>query len=131
MAVIPSPAEITALARCSGDFRCSQTLGILFQLLGVLCGNLALGANAGAVYLVGDQLADLKDELTKSDFAEYFCDKGRFRHHMEQVPVLLADDPLVVARGLLRVLDAHADGRVLVGVHEFRHASRAGGVRFA
>lgn len=113
----PTPEEISALAQRAGSLRCRQTLGVFFQLLGVLCGNLALGVKANTVYLVGDHLVELGDALKTSDFVECLCDKGRFRPFMEGVSVVLVEDPLLIARGLRHLLDAPGERRPRLGVH--------------
>jgi glucokinase len=123
----PAPEEISAMAQRSGSVRCRQTMGVFFQLLGVLCGNLALGVRASTVYLVGDHLVELREELKMSDFGEYLCDKGRFRPFMEGVSVVLVDDPLLIPRGLLHVLNEHGWRRPLLGVYVIGQASWGGG----
>ena len=62
-------------------------------LLGAIAGDLALAHGAKAVVIGGGLGLRLADRLPGSSFAARFCDKGRFSHHMRQLPVKLIAHP--------------------------------------
>ncbi|MGB2325449.1 MAG: glucokinase, partial [Pseudomonadales bacterium] len=46
----------------------------------------------GGVYLVGGILPKILSSMQDSDFADRFCQRGRFRQYMEEMPVILSTD---------------------------------------
>ena len=61
--------------------------------LGSVAGDVALTQGASAVVIAGGMGQRLKGELQRPGFAERFCAKGRYRTHMEAMPVKLITHP--------------------------------------
>lgn len=74
------PSAVAALARFCLSF-------------GSIAGDVALTHGAHAVVLAGGISQRLRHHLASSDFAERFVAKGRFRRHMEAMPVKLINHP--------------------------------------
>lgn len=85
-----TPSEISVLGISNADPRCAEALDIFCGLLGSVAGDLALtlGAYRG-VYIGGGIIPQLGSYFEQSSFRERFEAKGRFRHHLEQVPVFV------------------------------------------
>lgn len=72
------------------DPRSREAVSLMLAFLGTTAGNLALTVGArGGVYLGGGVLPRLADRLADSPFGERLAAKGRFREHVEKVPVHL------------------------------------------
>lgn len=85
-----TPREISVLGISNANPRCAEALDIFCGLLGSVAGDLALtlGAYRG-VYIGGGIVPQLGSYFEQSSFRERFEAKGRFRHHLEQVPVFV------------------------------------------
>lgn len=84
------PAEISSLGRSDSDPHCAEALAIFCALLGSVAGDLVLtlGAFRG-LYIGGGIVPKLGKYFETSDFRQRFEAKGRFRPHLEQVPVFV------------------------------------------
>lgn len=83
-----SPAAVASGAR-EGDSTCQEALGLLFDSLAVLAGDLALYLLPGGIYLLGGVVRRNLDLFPREGFLETFLDK---EPHYD----LLADTPLFV-----------------------------------
>jgi glucokinase len=77
----------------SSEARC--TLERFLAMLGGFAGDMALAHGARAVVIAGGLGARIGDRLAHPAFVERFCDKGRFRQHMQGITVLrlLLEEP--------------------------------------
>jgi glucokinase len=67
---------------------CRDALSLFVEMYGAEAGNLALKVMAtGGVYVGGGIAGRILTELTKPEFLEAFCDKGRMRPVMESIPI--------------------------------------------
>ena len=84
------PAEITSSGRNESDPHCAEALAIFCALLGSVAGDLVLtlGAFRG-LYIGGGIVPKLGKYFETSNFRQRFEAKGRFRKHLEQVPVFV------------------------------------------
>lgn len=81
------PEQITAQA-LTGDSRCLETVELFTQILGSVCGDLALALGAkGGVYLSGGLLSGFGDLFDSSSFLENFDNKGRYRDYCQHMPI--------------------------------------------
>lgn len=78
------------------------TLDRFLGMLGSFSGDIALAQGASAVVVAGGLGARIGERLANPAFSRHFCDKGRFRHHMEAIPVLrlLMDEPGLLGAAL-------------------------------
>ena len=99
---IGGAASVTAPEQVTGakdDALAARSIRIFCEVLGSFAGNAALTFGAwGGVYLVGNLLQPIKEELRAGGFRARFDDKGRFGKALSKVPTLLVDEP---ALGLL------------------------------
>lgn len=84
------PADITSLGQSGSDPHCAEALAIFCALLGSVAGDLVLtlGAFRG-LYIGGGIVPKLGKYFETSGFRQRFEAKGRFRQHLEQVPVFV------------------------------------------
>ena len=83
------PASVISRNGLSGKFKsCENALSLFVSVYGAVAGNLALQIVARGGVIIGGGIAPEILPLLKSDlFLEAFCDKGKFRDFMEQIPV--------------------------------------------
>ncbi len=83
------PASVISRNGLSKKFKsCEQALEMFVSVYGAVAGNLALQIMARGGVTLGGGIAPEILPLLKSDlFLEAFCDKGKFRDFMEQIPV--------------------------------------------
>jgi glucokinase len=105
-AVESTPAEIVELAGTSPESRAAETVRIFSGWLGTVAGDFALtlGAWTG-VYLCGGVLPKMGQRFAREQFSERFVDKGRYRGHMERIPVHLVTNTEIAHLGLTALLD--------------------------
>jgi glucokinase len=99
-----TPADITARA-AAGDALAARCLEVFFALLGGVAGNLALTVGArGGVFVAGGIVPRVLAACESSALHERFCGKGRYRAHLERIPVsvITLEQPALV--GLRAVL---------------------------
>ena len=106
-----APAAITGGAY-AGDPLCKQAVELFSKLYGAETGNLALKTLAtGGVYVAGGIGPKILDFMTDGRFRESFCDKGRMRVLLEQMPVQLVLDPGVGLLGAASLAAREAQTR--------------------
>jgi glucokinase len=83
------PAEVISRNGLSKKFKpCEDALNLFVSVYGAVAGNLALQMMArGGVFLGGGIAPEILPLLKSDIFLEAFCDKGKFRDFMTQVPV--------------------------------------------
>jgi glucokinase len=83
------PASVISRNGLSGKFKpCEQALEMFVSVYGAVAGNLALQMMTRGGVILGGGIAPEILPLLQSDlFLEAFCDKGKFRDFMAQVPV--------------------------------------------
>ncbi|MDA0978138.1 MAG: glucokinase [Proteobacteria bacterium] len=93
---LDSPGAISAAALQGADAHAADSLGVFFDVLGSVAGNLALTLGAkGGVYIAGGIVPQLVELAEKSGMRERFESKGRFRTYLENIPVrvVMTEDP--------------------------------------
>lgn len=96
-----APHEVSERALQGTDAHARAALGLFFDLLGTVAGNLALTLGArGGIYLTGGILPRMPQALAGSGFRERFLDKGRFRGYLEAIPTRLVIHPFPAFKGL-------------------------------
>lgn len=94
----PSAAEI--MGAVGSDPRAEAVVRHVVRLLGTVAGDLTLVHLAlGGVYLVGGVARALGPHFGTMNFAEAFCDKGRFGPLLSGVPVSLVTDDFAALTG--------------------------------
>ena len=94
---VTAPEQITGAT--ADDPLAARAVRIFCEVLGSFAGNAALTFGAwGGVYLAGNLLKAMREELLGGGFRARFDDKGRFGKELARVPTLLVDEP---ALGLL------------------------------
>ena len=82
---------------------CRETIRFFCRLYGAAAGNLALQYNAtGGVALGGGVSPAILPAMEEGEFLEAFLDKGRFREHLEKVPVKVILDESAALLGAAR-----------------------------
>jgi glucokinase len=61
----------------------------------------------GGVYLVGGILPKLLSSMEQSEFVSRFCQRGRFRNYMEEMPIILSMDKDLGLKGAALALMHH------------------------
>jgi glucokinase len=80
-------------AAAATDPLAKETMALFFGILGQAAASAALHMGAiGGVYLVGGILPKILSSMQDSDFVDRFCQRGRFRQYMEEMPVILSTD---------------------------------------
>ena len=98
--------EIMAACRDKSDPLAQQTVRFFAEVLGTVCGNLALSTLPfGGIYLVGGVSRAVYPYLADFGFAESLRAKGRFSEFMEQFPVHLVDDDYAALTGMAALLN--------------------------
>ncbi len=93
-------AAITA----TQDTHAVAAVELFVRLYGAISGNLALACLArGGVYLAGGIAAKILPHLQQGGFAHSYCDKGRMRAVVENIPVHVVTNPQVGLLGALLV----------------------------
>jgi glucokinase len=91
-----TPENITQRAVDNRDTACTETLNTFCELLGSLCGSLALTSGAlGGVYITGGLIPKILDYFKQSNFRSRFEDKGSYAFYVEPIPtyVIVSDFP--------------------------------------
>lgn len=105
------PAAAIAAAQAP---HAAAALALFVRLYGAIAGNLALACLArGGVYLAGGIAAKILPHLQQGSFAHSYCDKGRMRAVVENIPVHVVTNPqvgllgahLVAAREVVKTQD--------------------------
>ena len=79
---------IASAALAKSDTTCEEALTLFVRILGAQAGNLALSLMAtGGVFLGGGIPPKIVARVESQDFMESFCNKGRLKHLLEEVPV--------------------------------------------
>jgi len=82
---------------------CRETIRFFCRLYGAVAGNMALQYNAtGGVALGGGVSPAILPAMAEGEFLEAFLDKGRFRAHLEKVPVKVILDESAALLGAAR-----------------------------
>jgi glucokinase len=86
---IEDPPRVIVSEGLSGNSAvCRETLQFFCRLYGAVAGNMALQYNAtGGVALGGGVSPAIVAAMAQGEFMEAFLDKGRFRKHLENIPV--------------------------------------------
>ena len=83
-----SAPMISEAAIRGDDPLCRKALEMFVSVLGTFAGNVALiGLTRGGIYLGGGILPKIMPFLTKENFLNSFCDKGRFSEFLKNIPV--------------------------------------------
>jgi glucokinase len=102
-AAVTAPEQVTG---AKDDPLAARAIRIFCEVLGSFAGNAALTFGAwGGVYLAGNLLQPIREELRAGGFRARFDDKGRFGKTLAKVPTLLVDEPalgLIGAAAALR-----------------------------
>ncbi|MCL1926767.1 MAG: glucokinase [Syntrophorhabdaceae bacterium] len=98
------PSKVIVSEGLSGESAvCRETIRFFCRLYGAVAGNLALQYNAtGGVALGGGVTPAILPAMEKGEFMEAFLDKGRFREHLEKVPVKVILDESAALLGAAR-----------------------------
>ena len=97
------PRVIVSEGLSGGSTVCRETVRFFCRLYGAVAGNLALQYNAtGGVALGGGVSPAILPAMGKGEFLEAFLDKGRFREHLEKVPVKVILDESAALFGAAR-----------------------------
>lgn len=101
-------AQNIMLACADGtDPRAAQAATLFCEVLGSVCGNLALTQlSFGGVYLVGGVARALAPYLADFGFVDAFCDKGRFSDFMSNFGVTVVEDDYAALTGSASHLNA-------------------------
>ncbi len=89
--VLDTPEVITRSAQIGNDALARRALNCFCGLLGSFAGDLAMLYGAGAVWLAGGILPQLREFLARSDFRARFLAKGRMRPVLERVSVRMIE----------------------------------------
>lgn len=106
------PGSVVGEAGLSGDCEaCVQAVDLFVSLYGAQAGNLALTIlSVGGVYIGGGIVTKLLPKVTAGGFLEAFCDVGRFRSLLADMPVEVVLNPkaalLGAAKSAVELLDA-------------------------
>jgi len=96
-----SPAQVTAGAVERADPDCTGALDMFFNMLGSVCGDLALTYGArGGVYIAGGIVPRLLPQIEASGFRQRFTDKGRFADYLAAIPTTVITHPQPAFVGL-------------------------------
>jgi glucokinase len=99
--------EITRRALDRSCATCCAAVDMFCAILGGVAGNVALTFRArGGVYIAGGIAPRLLSYLAKSEFAERFVAKGRFREYLESIPVAVITHPDAAFLGLASLAGA-------------------------
>ena len=102
-----NPSQVLESARQRENPHCVAALGLFFNFLGDVAGNLALTLGArGGVYIGGGIVPRVLTELGQSAFRTRFESKGRFRDYLAGIPTLVIESTVSPALiGASRALD--------------------------
>ncbi len=111
----PVEADTITAAAMRGDRMAEKTLALFCALLGRAVGDAALATGArGGVVLGGGVLPKIRDFFMKSAFVERFCDKGRMREYLEDVPVrMIVTDGAALAGAAVMAAELVASGEAM------------------
>ncbi|ABM04119.1 glucokinase [Psychromonas ingrahamii 37] len=85
---ILTPKQISDRALSGECHDCHRALSLFCVLMGRFAGNLALNLGTfGGVYIAGGLVPRFLEFFKASGFREAFADKGRFKEHLEAIPV--------------------------------------------
>ncbi|MBN1932954.1 MAG: glucokinase [Desulfobacterales bacterium] len=80
-----------AVAKAAMDFQhpvCLEALNMFVSIFGAVAGNLALtGMTTGGIYLGGGISPKILPKLKEEIFLKAFTNKGRFKEHLQQIPI--------------------------------------------
>lgn len=100
------PAQDIMAACAAGDAIAVQAVHLSIQILGAVCGNLALTLlPSGGIYLVGGVSRAFAPYFKDAGFAQAFADKGRFSDFMERFPIYVVRDDYAALTGCAAYLD--------------------------
>ena len=88
---------------------CEQAVNVFVEIYGAAAGNLALKLLAvGGVFIGGGIAPKILTKMKEQRFHEAFCDKGRLRSLLEQIPVrvILNDKTALFGAGRVAMLNA-------------------------
>lgn len=86
-------ASIWADAIAGADMGSAHALDLWIRCYGSAVGDLSLAHGSLGVALVGGLSCRLANRLGGGQFYQRFCDKGRYQHRMESIPVKLVTHP--------------------------------------
>jgi glucokinase len=90
---VKDAATIMASVASGNDARADECIKIFTQILGAVCGNLALThLPFGGIYLVGGVACAMAPYLDQFGFSDAFCNKGRFAEFMRDFSVSVIED---------------------------------------
>ena len=99
-------AQDIMTACAAGDPLAKSSVDLSIQILGAVCGNLALTLLPfGGIYLVGGVSRAFAPYLVEADFAGAFSDKGRFSEFMQRFPVSVVNDDYAALTGCAAYLN--------------------------
>lgn len=102
-----SPADVTTRGQ-AGDPVCAEALGMFCAMMGTAASDVALTLGArGGVYIAGGIVPRILETFRKSAFRDRFCDKGRYRDYMNDIPTYVVTHPNPAYVGLIGQLKQH------------------------
>ena len=85
-----SPADIAMQGTSNSNDVCTQTMSLFFEILGQVCGDIALSIGTyDGMFIGGGITQRYPQELLSSKFRSGFENKGRYRETMETIPTWL------------------------------------------
>ncbi len=109
----PFPSSHHILTHLDSDPLARKSVDIMLEVLGCVCGNLALThLPFGGIYLVGGMAQVLADYYHDSAFQRAFVAKGRFAEFMDQFSVHLVQDDHAPLVGCIAHLQHHGHDKL-------------------
>ncbi len=105
--------DITRQATLAQDELCKTTMDTYFRFLGNFAGSLALILGAqGGIYWTGGILPELESLFRNSDYQKCFCNKGRYREYLSNIPqyLIIRKNPAMLGLAYLAEHQNHAPG---------------------
>lgn len=85
-----TPADIAKQGTDNRDDICTQTMSLFFEILGQVCGDIALSIGSyDGMFIGGGITQRYPQALLKSEFRSGFENKGRYREKMQTIPTWL------------------------------------------
>ena len=109
----PFPSSHHIMSNLHSDPHARKSVDIMLEVLGCVCGNLALThLPFGGIYLVGGMAQVLADYYHDSAFHRAFVAKGRFAEFMDQFSVHLVQDDHAPLVGCIAHLQHHGHDKL-------------------
>jgi glucokinase len=109
----PFPSSHHIMTQLQSDLHARKSIDIMLEVLGCVCGNLALThLPFGGIYLVGGMAQVLADYYHDSAFHRAFAAKGRFAEFMDQFSVHLVQDDHAPLVGCIAHLQHHGHDKL-------------------